>query len=506
MKISLRIYVSVMVLWAGLAQTQLLAQGDEATHYHYQLIDLGTFGGPTNVVAIEPDTNVITSRGTIVGAADTSTPTPEPGCYNPIGNPDCFISHAFAWRDNYLKDLGTLPGGNYSFAGEIDERGEIIGVSEINQADPTTGNPEFHAVLWRDDKIQDLGTLGGTASAAAGLNNRGQIIGESLNGVPDPLSILGLGSGMTLTQTRGFLWDNGQMQDLGTLGGPDSWAVFVNDRGQIAGTSYTSDVVDPTTGTPQIDLFLWEHGTMKDLGTLGGNNGFLGPYSIVNGLNNRGQITGGMSPAGDQTLDAFLWDGSKLLNLGTLGGSFSYARGINDAGDVTGISNIQGGQANHAFLWRNNVMTDLGTLGDDPCSDALAINNRGQVVGASQSTAGGCNEWTTAFLWENGGPMVDLNSVVSGGSGVHLFAAFWTNARGEIVAGGLPAGCDSAQSCGHTYVLIPCDADHPGIDDCDYSPATVTAEVKQSNRSPAPSRGYKTIRHGGFRPIGLALP
>ena len=54
-------------------------------------------------------------------------------------------------------------------------------------------------------------------------------------------------------------------------------------------------------------------------------------------------------------------------------------------------------------------MTDLGTLGGDPCSDAISVNSRGQVVGASQSLAGGCNEWTTAFLWENGGPSVDLN-------------------------------------------------------------------------------------------------
>jgi hypothetical protein len=65
--------------------------------------------------------------------------------------------------------------------------------------------------------------------------------------------------------------------------------------------------------------------------------------------------------------------------------------------------------------------------------------------------------------------MVDLNSLVPPGSGAHLNAAFWTNARGEIIAGGIPTGCDSAESCGHTYVLIPCDEHHPGIDSCDYS-------------------------------------
>lgn len=461
---------TVLLTPPGLAaQAQPAAQNGPALHHHYQLIDLGTFGGPNSSVAIEPDQNVINSVGTIVGGADTSLPTPEPACYNPIGNPDCFILHAFVWRGNNLKDLGTLPNSNYSFALEINDRGQIVGASEVNRTDPATGNPEFHAVLWENDKIRDLGTLGGTASFAATLNSRGQITGEALNGVPDPRSILGLGSGLTLTQTRGFLWQDGKMQDLGTLGGPDSWASFVNERGQVAGASYTSDVVDPNTGTPQIDLFLWENGEMKDLGNLGGTNGFLGAPGIVNGLNNAGQVAGGMFLAGDEILHAFLWNGKKLLDLGTLGGSISFARGINDAGDVTGIANLPEDQSNHGFLWRNGAMIDLGTLDGDPCSDALAVNSKGQVVGASKSAAGGCTEWTTAFLWENGGPSVDLNSLVPSGSGVHLFAGIWTNARGEIVAGGIPPTCDLSQSCNHTYVLIPCDDNHPGIEGCDYS-------------------------------------
>jgi probable HAF family extracellular repeat protein len=131
------------------------------------------------------------------------------------------------------------------------------------------------------------------------------------------------------------------MRDLGTMGGPDTWAVFVNDRGQ-----------------------------------------------------------------GDQFVHAFLWNGEKLSDLGTLGGNYSFTRGINDAGEVTGPAWVPGDQVKHGFLWKNGVMTDLGTLGGDPCSDALSVGSRGQVVGASQSAAGGCDEWTTAFLSENGGPSV----------------------------------------------------------------------------------------------------
>src|SRR6266481_1458440 len=256
------------------------------------------------------------------------------------------------------------------------------------------------------------------------------------------------------------------MQDLGTLGGPDTWAVFLNDRGQVAGTSYTSDVADPNTGTPPVGVFLWENGKMKDLGNLGGNNGLLGAYSIVHARNNHGQVTGLMVAPGDQSVRAFLWNGERLSDLGTLGGSSSDGEGVNDAGEVAGVANLPGDQANHGFLWRNGVMTDLGTLDGDPCSAALSINSKGQVVGASESVAGGCNEWTTAFLWENGGPIVDLNALVPSGSGVHLFAGFWTNDGGEIVAGGSAPVCDINATCAHAYVLIPCDENHPGIQGC----------------------------------------
>ncbi len=155
------------------------------------------------------------------------------------------------------------------------------------------------------------------------VNDHGQVIGEALNSVPDPLSILGLGSLLTMTQTHAFLWQHGEMHDLGTLGGPDSWAMYVNDHGQVAGTSYTSDVVDPNTGTPQINAFLWENGKMKDLGNLGGTNGFMGAYSLVTALNNRGQVVGNMALPGEVPIHPFLWDGEKLSDLGSFGGSYS---------------------------------------------------------------------------------------------------------------------------------------------------------------------------------------
>jgi probable HAF family extracellular repeat protein len=477
--IALALFITLAIP-VGLDGQDKAKEGQPHQYHHYQLIDLGTFGGPSSGVSFEPWQNVINSKGTVVGGADTSTP--EPSCYNPYGNPDCYISHAFVRGGNSLKDLGTLPGGNFSFATAINQRGQISGLSENDQIDPVTGNPEFHAVLWQNDQILDLGTLGGVSSVAFTLNDRSQVTGVTLNDAPDPFSLLGLGSGTTLTQTRGFLWEHGKMRDLGTLGGPDSWAVFVNDRGQVAGASYTSDVVDPLTTslptppTPPVSAFLWENGKMKDLGNLGGDNALLGAPGIVNALNNHGQVAGVMMVAGNQFFHAFLWNGEKLLDLGTLGGNYSIATGMNDAGEVAGYAWLfPGDRVKHGFLWRNGAMTDLGTLGDDPCSDAISVNSRGQVVGASMSTAGGCDEWTTAFLWENGGPSVDLNSLVPSGSGVDLVAGYWANDRGEIVAAGIPPSCDVSAPCAHAYVLIPCDENHPGVEGCDYSTVEETA-------------------------------
>jgi uncharacterized membrane protein len=87
----------------------------------------------------------------------------------------------------------------------------IVGGSENGVIDPLAGTPEFHAVLWRHGKIKDLGTLGGTSSGAFQVNNAGQVIGAAQNAIPDPFSMAGLG-----TQTRAFLWQDGEMQSRKT--------------------------------------------------------------------------------------------------------------------------------------------------------------------------------------------------------------------------------------------------------------------------------------------------
>src|SRR5215471_5333245 len=298
--------------------------GQQKEHRRYRLVDLGTFGGPSSTS--EDQAQIVNNRGTVVGGADTAIPDPfAPDC----ASPSCFVQHAFQWQGGVLTDLGTLPGGSSSWAESLNENGQIVGRSQNGLIDPLTGLPQWIAVLWQHGEIISLGTLGGNQSAAFTINNRGQATGIAANATPDPFSLAGFG-----TQTRAYLWELGVMADLGTLGGPDSFGQYVNERGQVAGFSYTDSTPTDTTGIPTVHPFLWENGRMLDLGSFGGT------YGAVNDLNNHGDVVGIMTLPGDEFQHPFLWSRGTLTDLGTFGGSNGDANSVNNSGVAVGVADF----------------------------------------------------------------------------------------------------------------------------------------------------------------------
>lgn len=440
---------AVLTLTAlAVAQDQSTGLPDGHRHPRYRLVDLGTFGGPASYFQNGFD-GILNDQGTAVGFANTSVP--DPLCFVP----NCFATHAFRVKKGKVTDLGALPGGDVSQGLWISENGLIAGWSQNGEIDPLVdGFTELRGVLWQSGRIVDLGTLpgGGYESLAAAVNNRGQVAGFALNTVPDPCSLIGFP-----TQTRGFLWQDGVMEDIGTLGGPDANAELINDRGQIAGASYTSSI-NPATGCPEVHPFLWHNGSMLDLGTLGGT------FADVRALNQRGQVAGFSNLAGDLTSHPFLWNRRHLVDLGTLGGDSGLTNWINDLGDVVGKADLPGPapQLHDAVLWRNGRTIDLGVLPGDSCSNAYYVNSLGQVVGTSESLDL-CLVPTGqhAFLWEMGGPMLDLNNLIPRGAELDLTFAVAINDRGEIAGFGVPSGCapEDIELCGHAYLLIPCRPD-----------------------------------------------
>jgi probable HAF family extracellular repeat protein len=306
----------------------------------------------------------------------------------------------------------------------------------------------------------------------------------TIDDIPDPFASI-FGPAWP-SATHPFIWKDGKIIDLGTLGGPDAWvtAGCVN-QGLVVGSSLTSSTPDPNTGVPPLHPFAWENGKMIDLGTFGGT------FGLAQCGNNRGQVIGQASLAGDIAFHPFLWDKGVLRDLGTLGGDNGNPIWINDAGDVVGEADLPGSQTHHAFLWRKGVMTDLGTLGDD--SHATAINSKGQVVGYFYISGRTEPPFRHPFIWEKGGSMVDLNSLIPANSGLELVTADNINERGEIVGAGVIGRC-GIDSCGHLFLLIPCASDDSeGCQDNGESPnAAVQSDPEPIAASSASTQARPT--------------
>jgi probable HAF family extracellular repeat protein len=362
-----------------------------------------------------------------------------------------------------IQDLGVF-GSNPNAPGGplvLTNSGWISGAAGVG---PDGTGPE-HAVLYHGGQTIDVGTpgLGGKNSMGFGVNESGVTAGSAedtspkLSTTEDFCGFQFLGLSSSPTPCVPFVWQNGQMVALPTLGGVNGQASEINNSGMIGGYAETT-TVDPNCPAPQKYQFkpvVWSHGAIQALPT--GNDA----DGIIWAVNDRGDAAGASgSCAAFNAIDDFyfnpthalLWHGGVATDLGNLGGEFNnLPHGMNNLGQVVGESDLPGDQTAHAFLASaGSEMQDLGVVRDDYFSFGFSINDSGQIVGIS---ANADFSVIRAFIRENG-TLVDLNTLVTGTNPFQapgtLLTACFINAKGEITGIAL----DSA-GVEHTYLAVP---------------------------------------------------
>lgn len=320
-----------------------------------------------------------------------------------------------------ITDLGTL-GGTGSAALGVSADGTVV----VGRA-RTTDDMAWRAFRWSSGGMVDLGTLGGTNSDAFGVSADGGVVVGSAHITGD-------------TAWHAFRWTSaGGMVDLGTLGGASSTAYGVSaDGAVVVGSAMTAAVI--CCG------YYWPHGLwlafrwtsndgMVDLGTLGGS------YSDAVAASADGAVVVGDTQTADFAHRAFRWTSAGgMVDLGALGGTDSWAKAVSlDGTVVVGAAATTGDVAFHAFRWvSDGGMVGLGTLGGTE-SWAYGVSADGSVV-VGEATIGGDLAWR-AFRWSSATGMQSVEDWLRA-EGVSVqtdltSVAYATNGDGSVVVGKL---------------------------------------------------------------------
>jgi probable HAF family extracellular repeat protein len=315
-------------------------------------------------VQVGPQSSWVTgldNRGDVVGAYTAASGT-----------------RGYVWRGGVFTDLGVLNGGNYTYTTSVNDGGEVVGysgdfaastgvqafvwrdgtmtelaglggnslASQINDSGlidgaAATASGQSYAVLWRNGKLTELPGLGGTSSGPVAMNAAGQVAGYSDTAAGDQDAVL---------------WTNGKITDLGP-----GQVIALSGRGEVLVQ------VSPVTGPAYV--YLWDNGTKIDL-----------PAGVTaNDLNDQGQVVGTYTPAGASTQDGFVWQRGTLTDLGT-----ENPVAINDRGQILAVTDDNG-------LYDTVVLDHGVTITLTPTSGTSAtpalISDGGWVAGETEATA-----------------------------------------------------------------------------------------------------------------------
>jgi probable HAF family extracellular repeat protein len=366
----------------------------------------------------------------------------------------CF-SNAVAQASYKVQDLGVQHPDNLGMAMGLNNYGWTENMEQL--LDPFSVSLSANLVqgtvrISIGELNLGLGTLGGKNSSINwnGINDPGEAVGMSETSVPDPNGedVCLFGTHLTCLP---FLWKNGVMSALPTVGGNNGQASAINNRGQIVGYA-ENGIVDstcpPDITNNRVDLpVLWEKGKAQTLPTVGSD-----PDGVAFGINNQGQAVGysGTCTAANY---AVLWENGTATPLQDLGDPGAIAYAINSHGQIVGQAVNSDGTA-LAALWQNNTVTSLGgLLPGDVASFATSINNRGQVVGSSFNSN---NSWSHGLIWQNG-VMTDLNTLFPASSHLFVISASNINESGQIAGMAVDMAGPHAGNIVHAFLATPVD-------------------------------------------------
>ena len=281
---------------------------------------------------------------------------------------------------------------------------------------------------FRGTRLNDLGQVVGAAGGIAALYSAGTVTTVA----PAPSDGAGINNqgdvtGFLTPYNAAFTNIGGTFVDIsGIVAGPniESFGIAINDQGAVGGNIYVGG--EHTRG------FIYQNGVVDEIGTFGGD------YSPLTALNNHGAATGYAAfagPAGGY-FHAYIYQDGTLQDLGTLSGS---APGVNSFGsDINDLGQVAGWSGSRPVLYSAGTMIDLSSP-ETYAGAAQALNDAGVVVGyAVFSPAPGEPDWH-AFVYD-GAALVDLNTLVDAPAGWQLTTAMDINDAGQILGTACQAG------------------------------------------------------------------